>query len=184
MERRILEFAHLLRRHGISVSQTQVADAIRAVAIVGLEREDFYQALRCTLLTDRSRLLTFDRLFHLYFSEPWRHRKPKRALLDGATEEEEERDANGVWPAGFTGGVGTELQGESSPSGPPESLALLLVKAVREGDYASLRSIAEYGVRSLGKLTRGDFARLDALVERAKINIGWYEAVKWLIPNF
>ena len=70
MEKKILEFSRLLRRAGVNVSLPQIETAVKAVAVLGLNRSDFYQALRCTLVTEKADLPLFDKLFNLYFTMP------------------------------------------------------------------------------------------------------------------
>ncbi|HEX9287893.1 MAG TPA: VWA domain-containing protein [Anaeromyxobacteraceae bacterium] len=77
MEARLVEFARLLRQSGVRVSPVEVADAGRALALVGTgEREGFRAALRATLVKRSSDVPLFEQLFAIYFSGLGR-------LLDG-----------------------------------------------------------------------------------------------------
>ncbi len=68
MEERILEFASLLRRHGLRVSLSENVDAFRALELVGVrDAEQFRTALRATFVKRASDLKAFEELFDLYF---------------------------------------------------------------------------------------------------------------------
>jgi len=69
MEARLVELARLLRRHGVPTSPTEVADAVRATALVGLEGPaSLRAALRATLVKRAADQPTFDAIFDLTFS--------------------------------------------------------------------------------------------------------------------
>jgi uncharacterized protein with von Willebrand factor type A (vWA) domain len=69
MDARLEDFAGLLRQNGLRVSPAELADAARAVLLVGLEqRELFRSALRSTLVKRGTDTQVFDKLFELYFT--------------------------------------------------------------------------------------------------------------------
>lgn len=69
MEARIVEFAELLRQNGMQTSPSEVMDAARALAEVGLEdRETVRAALAATLSKRAADRGLFHSLFELYFS--------------------------------------------------------------------------------------------------------------------
>jgi len=69
MEARLVELAELLRHNGIKVSVSEVLDAARATAILGLDdRETFRAALAATLVKRAADAPTFDKVFELYFT--------------------------------------------------------------------------------------------------------------------
>lgn len=69
MDARLEDFAGLLRQNGLRVSPAELADAARAVLLVGLEqRELFRSALRSTLVKRGTDAQVFDKLFELYFT--------------------------------------------------------------------------------------------------------------------
>jgi uncharacterized protein with von Willebrand factor type A (vWA) domain len=69
MDARLVEFAGLLRAHGLPVAPAEVADAVTAAALVGVaDRESFRAALRSTLAKRARDAPVFDGLFDLYFS--------------------------------------------------------------------------------------------------------------------
>jgi uncharacterized protein with von Willebrand factor type A (vWA) domain len=69
MEARILEFAALLRRHGMRISPAESLDSLVALESTGLgTRETVKEVLRATMVKRSSDLPTFDEVFDLYFS--------------------------------------------------------------------------------------------------------------------
>lgn len=68
MERVVVEFVRLLRRHRLRVSPAEGLDALQALRRTGLEdREVVRDALRATLVKSTEDSEAFDRLFDLYF---------------------------------------------------------------------------------------------------------------------
>lgn len=69
MDARIVEFAEVLRQNGVRVSTSEVQDAARAAAEVGLkDRAVFRAVLRTTLVKRQQDLDTFARVFDFFFS--------------------------------------------------------------------------------------------------------------------
>ncbi|MHA7631030.1 VWA domain-containing protein [Corallococcus sp. M7] len=69
MDARIVEFAEVLRQNGVRVSTSEVQDALRATAEVGLEdRGLFRSVLRTTLVKRELDVETFRRAFDFFFS--------------------------------------------------------------------------------------------------------------------
>ncbi|MDH7578776.1 MAG: VWA domain-containing protein [Bacillota bacterium] len=173
MEEKILEFCRLLRKGGLNVSFSQIADALKATAEVGFTWEDFYHALCCTLVKERADKPLFDKLFRLFFLSL--HAKPDNKPHENVEDGEEKNNAPGV---------NVELvqnaEGKGMGRGGGASPALLLVKAVREENYPLLRKIAELAVKSLGEISQDRFSEMDQVVEHAKVAIGWYEGVNRL----
>lgn len=171
LDEKILEFGRLLRKGGIKVSFTQITDALRSAAVVGLAWDDFYAAMLCTLIKEQVDQPLFDKLFRLFF-------------LSLGTEAHNihphlERDET----AGQVAVVPELVQsadGKGMGRGGGASPYLLLVKAVRESNYTLLRRLGEIGIKGLGALEREDLTKLDDLVVQAKVTIGWYQAVNRL----
>ncbi|HET9449712.1 MAG TPA: VWA domain-containing protein [Aggregicoccus sp.] len=69
MDARIVEFAEVLRQNGVRVSTSEVQDALRASAEVGLQSRDVFRAvLRTTLIKRELDVDVFTRCFDFYFS--------------------------------------------------------------------------------------------------------------------
>ena len=67
-ERRLFEFARVLRANGVRVSTAEDIDSLGAVAAIGLgSRVEVQSALRATLIKRTEDIGLFDRLFDLYF---------------------------------------------------------------------------------------------------------------------
>ena len=68
LTRQIVTFARVLREVGLEVGPRRVADALRALDQLTLERaEDFYWSLRVTLVARREDIDTFDRAYNAWF---------------------------------------------------------------------------------------------------------------------
>jgi uncharacterized protein len=69
MDARIVDFAEVLRQNGVRVSTSEVSDATRAAAEVGLkDKEIFRSVLRTTLVKRAQDVEVFNRAFDFYFS--------------------------------------------------------------------------------------------------------------------
>jgi uncharacterized protein len=89
MDARIVEFAEVLRQNGIRVSPSEVQDAARAAAWVGIEdRSTFRAALRATMVKRALDEDVFVRAFELFFSGAARTLEAIDASLAKRIEEE------------------------------------------------------------------------------------------------
>jgi len=69
VQKKIVEFANLLRKSGIRVSVAESIDSFQALDELSLgDREVFQDALRATMVKRSADIPTFDQLFHLYWS--------------------------------------------------------------------------------------------------------------------
>jgi len=69
VQKRILEFANLLRKSGVRVSVAESLDAFTALDEISIrDREVFRDALRATMVKRAMDVPTYDRLFELYWS--------------------------------------------------------------------------------------------------------------------
>jgi uncharacterized protein with von Willebrand factor type A (vWA) domain len=69
VDSKIIEFAGVLRRHGIRVSTAETLEALQAAGVTGIaERGAFKSALRATMVKRAPDLDSFDSLFDLYFA--------------------------------------------------------------------------------------------------------------------
>jgi len=67
----ILRFCRTLRQAGVPLGPGEVVDALGAVRQTGLaRRDDFYHALRTTLVKDSACFRIFHQAFHVYFRNP------------------------------------------------------------------------------------------------------------------
>ncbi|HHW41145.1 MAG TPA: VWA domain-containing protein [Syntrophomonadaceae bacterium] len=171
MEEKILEFGRLLRKGGLNISFSQIADALRATAEVGFQLEDFYHALACTMICEKADKPLFDKMFRLFFltlpASQYDRVNGEGQLVST------ENTGHIIELARSAEGIGQGRGGGASP-------ALLLVKAVQDGNYSLLNQLAQLAFKSLGNPKREDLANLEQLIVQAKVSIGWYEAVNRL----
>ncbi len=67
----IVSFGRVLRRAGLPVGSHQIMDAVRAVELVGVRRQDdVYQALFGVFVQRREHVDLFDQAFHLFWRAP------------------------------------------------------------------------------------------------------------------
>lgn len=172
IEKKVLEFGRLLRKGGISVSLAQITAAIQAVAEIGLNPEDFYHALACTMIAEKADKPLFDKLFRLFFY----------VLPDSENKNRKESNLSDPETNALSdvSALVKTVEGSGQGRGGGASPALLLVKAVREGNYPLLERLAQIAFKSIEPLKREDLSKLDDLVVQAKVSIGWYEAVNRL----
>ncbi|MCD6362430.1 MAG: hypothetical protein J7M13_00270 [Synergistetes bacterium] len=173
---KLLRFSRLLRKYGINVSYSEIVDALQAISEVGLDKERFYNALACTLIKDQRNMKIFFALFQFFFNPPKPSEKAesdKGEDLDAFRAEEISQDETKMVESAQ--GVGVLMREElgSCLKGP---LYLLLVKAVKAGDYRLLQFLAHRAVEGLGSVNprRDD---IKDLLRRAKKNIGWDKAI-------
>ena len=181
---KIVKFCRLLRRYGINVSYSEIVDALQAISEVGLEKEAFYQALKCTLIKDEANSKVFYGLFQLFFNPPNPSSKAESDIGDSLDNIHNKNSPS----QGRTKliekvqGAGVESQSNSNEylDGP---LYLLLAKAVMAEDYKLMQLIAHKAIQSLGTVNpKRDDAK--SLLKKAKENIEWNKAVNMLFgPN-
>jgi uncharacterized protein len=101
--RHVVYFGRVLRAGGLEVGPGRIADALRGLDAIDLERqEDVYWTLRQTLVARRDDLATFDRAFHAWFL---------RAATAPGLRAAEPRPRAGERRKGGMPGPGPELDG-------------------------------------------------------------------------
>ncbi len=173
MDRKILEFATLLRKTGVNVSHTEVADCLKALALVGLEKENFYNVLVCTLIKDQSYFRIFDRLFYYYFDPDFTgHRSEALKMWPNLIFPEN----NGVKCSGVDNVPGTE-QGRSTGFGQGQGLATAavdqFVQVIKVGKPDEMADMVKKGIESLGRIREEDLEDMKEVVRQVKIFLEW-----------
>ncbi len=78
----IVAFGRVLRRAGLEIGSHQIMDAVRAVEVVGVRREDdVYQALFSVFVRRLDQVDLFDQAFHLFWRAPSRLPEVMQMLL-------------------------------------------------------------------------------------------------------
>jgi uncharacterized protein with von Willebrand factor type A (vWA) domain len=182
LEERIVEFGHRLRRFGINVTHSEITDALKAVSLVGIAYDDFYAALSCTLIKERADMNVFHTLFRICFNV-----KPDGPpqedsgdpLEDSGNQGYDGRESGRV-EAGNTPGVVTEQRMKSRIEGEPY---LLLVQAVKEGDYDMLQELAHQAVKNIAGIRHYTIDDAQEMVKKAQNSIGWEKAMDELFEG-
>ena len=176
IEKKIIEFAHTLRRFNINITHSGIADALEAISLVGLEREDVFNALKATMIKEHADMPVFVSLFRVYFGEKPQG-PPKEDTGDpfeGPQEDGDDGRETGRVEGGNSPGVVTQQQARSHLEGQPY---LLLIKAVKENDYDMLQYLAHQGIKNLGTVYPQDRHNVEKLVKQAKRSLGWEKAM-------
>ncbi len=185
MDRNILEFATLLRKAGVKVSHSEVADSLQALSLAGLEKGVFYDSLAVTMVKDWSDFNIFDKIFNYYFDpEFFGHREealkrwPKLMLpLQG------ESGCSGSDPVSGKGrsqdsehDAGTD-RGRSTGFGQGQGLATAAIddfmQVVKIGCHEDMADIVKKGVKSLGAIREEDLRDMKAAVRQVKVFLEW-----------
>jgi uncharacterized protein with von Willebrand factor type A (vWA) domain len=118
---RVVDFGRVLRGAGLEVGPTRVADAVSALALVGVaDRERVYWTLRQTLASSVDELEAFDRAFALWFGG------------GRASPEDEDAAERPVFAAGRAGGA------PGSPAGGADRGGYSADELLRRKDFATL----------------------------------------------
>ena len=143
LARHVVSFGRVLRRIGFAAGSEQVADALRAVELVGVRsRRDVYAALYSVFVTRREQAELFNQAFHLFWRKPAELPEIMRLLLPElkTAPTPDRKQARRVQQA-----IAEERQAESrrprpQPERPEEELDLLLtyspVEVLRQKDFA------------------------------------------------
>lgn len=75
MKDRLVGFVEALRAAGLRPGPSESIDAVRAVAVAGVERPVFRECLAATLVKEHADRLLFDDVFDRYFAVPGRERR-------------------------------------------------------------------------------------------------------------
>jgi len=178
MDSRVADFAGLLRTNGVRVSPAEVADAVVAAALVGVDdRAVFRSALRASLVKRTRDVPVFDALFDLYFSALGRvvegvEQSLLAALAEQGLLEGDELEMIVRTLADLAGGMSPLAQ--AALAGDAALLARLLSGASLQVDPGALASPGATGFHARrllaaagGAAAVDDFARLErALRER------------------
>jgi uncharacterized protein len=81
---RLLSFIAVLRTAGLSTTVSETLDAMRAVAIVGIDRSALREGLAAALVKDEADRSTFDAVFDRFFAAPGRQRTKSERPQRGA----------------------------------------------------------------------------------------------------
>jgi uncharacterized protein len=192
---RILGFVQSLREGGVEVSVAETLDAVRAVAVAGVERDVLREALAAALVKDEADRPAFDRCFDVAFPLSGRlpaptRRRGRRAGGEPAAGPGGRGDGDGRGrrpsprddPEPFAGGD----RGENPPSGTRRSersdrpgdaprrgraartrrLLTMPLQMLDARDVAEARELA----RELGRRLRGRLARRERRERRGRLD--------------
>ena len=87
MDERVVEFVSALRSNGVRVSLAESVDSLKAVEVIGiLDRDQFKNALKATLIKEPADVPVFEQIFPLYFGSGG----PEMQQPQGLTQEQQQ----------------------------------------------------------------------------------------------
>lgn len=146
MERKLTEFAALLRNNGLPVSPPELADAAHAIAAIGYaDRHRFHDALSCTLAKSLPDTLAFERCFDIFFQFGASDISEPTALTLPPPQSGQGRMGNG----------GSGASGKGQPEVPPSALGEKLLSSDRSDmEVALARAIEAARLRDIRVITQ------------------------------
>ncbi len=159
LQRKLVDFTHALRRAGLRLSTAEVIDAMRAVEIVGIDRQPLHDGLAAVLVKDEADRPTYDATFNAFFAVPRSARRQRRNEPSG--------EGRGVRPQpdssdGPHGRIRSHEQRPSSPhrqrrEAEPAEMASSPARANRTADDE--RASAARRLAQLAELAQQPFSR-------------------------
>jgi uncharacterized protein with von Willebrand factor type A (vWA) domain len=141
MEKKILEFANILRKSGIRVSTAETIDSFVALDELSLEdREIFKDALRTTMVKRGEEISTFDQLFDLFWSGFYDNLRESFGQATGGLAE------SGVDIEELMRAIAQMLQSGAAESGDLSDLARALLTA----DLSQLENMIRMAAQQAG----------------------------------
>lgn len=152
MERKLTEFASLLRNNGLPVSPPELVDAVHAIAAVGYEsRQHFHDALSCTLAKSMADRIVFERCFESFFSFALNNAENIQPLESQPPPPPQSgQGSQGSGGSGDSGGGSTETPpsqlGNQLLADDRAELSLAMAKAIDSSRLQDIRVITQKGL--------------------------------------
>jgi len=160
MDTKILKFAVLLRKAGVKVSHTEVAVALKALSLTGLDNAAFFNTLAVTMIKDQSEYRVFEKVFN-YFFKPETTKK-----LSSGVEHKPERDL-------FPGTEKSRTTGFGQGQGLTTAARDNFVQIIKAGSTEEMADMVKKGVKSLGRLDKEDLNDMKKSIRQVKIFLEW-----------
>jgi len=173
MDAKILEFAGLLRKAGVKVSHSEVAECLKALSITGLEKKIFYDVMAATLIKDQADFRIFDKLFEYFFDADFFLHNERNLSLSPELPIKQ----------CFQGGTpvpGTECtrstgfgQGQGLATGAIDSF----IQVIKTGRREEMKAMVREGIKSLGQIRRDDLENIQKAIRQVKVFLEWNMSV-------
>lgn len=183
MDKKILEFATLLRRAGVSVSHAEVAECLKALAMTSLDRDTIYLTMTAVFVKDQADMPTFEKVFAYYFDpdffahqETLAKLRPEliHPLVPGnccSNDDSAQSTCSGNDPV-----PGQEL-GRSTGFGHGQGLATAaienFVQVIKIGNSGEMAQLVRTGIASLGQMKEEDLQDTKNAVRQVKVFLEW-----------
>lgn len=183
MDEKILEFVTLLRKAGVKVSQTEVVECLKALALVGMDREDFFNCMAATMIKDHGDFRIFQKLFYYYFDpnffghrEDALRRWPNLVNFSdtaGCTGADSLPGLEGVNEEAVPGAEKGRSTGFGQGQGLSTAVADSFVQIIKAGSPGDMAEMVKRGVESLGRLSKDDLVEMKEAVRQVKVFLEW-----------
>jgi hypothetical protein len=168
MQKKILEFANILRKSGIRVSTAESIDSFIALDELSLEdREIFKDALRTTMVKRGEEISTFDQLFDLFWSGFYDNLRESFGQATGGMAE------SGVDIEELMRAIAQMLQSGAAESGDLSELARALLTA----DLSQLENMIRMAAQQAGTQRIENFLQVGFFSRRTLEQMGTEGAV-------
>ncbi|WP_418792446.1 VWA domain-containing protein [Phosphitispora sp. TUW77] len=172
MDKNILQFARLLRKAGIKVSHSEVMEALRALALTGIEKHTFFNILSATLIKEQADMRVFEKIFELYFSP--------EVMRAGYSDYSRSVSLINSKPTTARKGCdmipGTE-KGRTTGFGQGRGLATAevenFVQVIQAGVHEEMLALVKKGVEGIGELFEEDLEDTKDTIRQVKIFLEW-----------
>ncbi len=163
MQKKILEFANILRKSGIRVSPAETIDSFVALDELSLEdREIFKDALRTTMVKRGEEISTFDQLFDLFWSGFYDNLRESFGQATGGLAE------SGVDLEELLRAIAQMLQSGAAESGDLSDLARALLTA----DLSQLENMIRMAAQQAGTQRIENFLQVGFFSRRTLEQMG------------
>ncbi len=171
MDQKFLEFAILLRKAGVKVSHSEIAECLQALSMVGLEKANVYDAMAATLIKDQSDFRIFDKLFYFYFDPDFFGHRAKLQRWPKLVRPPRDRQC-----AGGDRVPGSE-PGRPTGFGHGQGLATSAIddflQVIKVGSPAAMAELIRKGVAGLGPIEETDLREMKDTVRQVKVFLEW-----------
>ncbi len=169
MDKNILQFAVLLRKAGLRVSHSEVAEALRAITLTGIDRVTFFNALSATLIKEQTDMRVFEKIFEYYFNPEFMGDDCSRFGPMIKADPKTTCQGNDIVPGrgkGRTTGFG---QGRGLAAAAVDNF----VQVIQAGIPEEMSALVKKGVAGLGRLDEEDLEDMKNAIRQVKVFLEW-----------
>lgn len=189
MKSQIFEFINLLRSAGLRITTTEIVDSLKAIKLLGFDKDNYYLGLQSTIVKEKKDLPVFNKIFNLYFNYGNQAFKIKGNdylnQLGSIEKTTNNSDGRGLASTGAGGGTPDLLQAVLSKN--LNSMVEHFHKVIQENDDVLFGSDILNNIDDLVRQTQIQMEwfmvvnKLERMMEQGEISgIEYYNSVKTL----